>query len=163
MKSLSPIHANRTGNASNTLDKKSTLSTQHQHRPRSRPRELEVARFNNTLLQGDEIRIFSYYWRIEDFQSKLLANVSQIDSPIFSISGLHLRVRAVLNHLQRDYLYLQLVAVPHVRINEDDDNDVSLDEDTDSNVVLESGTMFQAIKTREYFRHKIVILDQVGL
>lgn len=131
-------------------------------RVRTRPRELEVARFNNTLLRGDEIRIFSYYWRIENFQQQLLANVSQIDSPVFAISGLRLCVHAVLNHLNRDYLYLQLQSVPHANraprngtADADDD-----DGDDDENVVLETGTMFREIETREYFRHKIVILDQ---
>lgn len=54
---------------------------------RTRPRELEVAKFNNTIMSGEDIRIFSYYWRIDDFQNKLRTNVSVIYSPVFSISG----------------------------------------------------------------------------
>lgn len=51
------------------------------------PRELEVHKFNNTILAGGEIRIFTYYWRIDNFTTKLEANITEISSPIFSISG----------------------------------------------------------------------------
>lgn len=131
-------------------------------RSRTRPRELEVAKFNNTQLRGDDIRIFSYYWRLEHFARQLSAGVQSIDSPVFAIAGLRLRVHATLNHLNRDYLHLQLQSVPAASTADatgDHDDDDENDEDT-SNVILESGTMFRDIKTREYFRHKIAILDQ---
>ncbi|KAJ6647137.1 hypothetical protein Bhyg_02357 [Pseudolycoriella hygida] len=113
------------------------------------PRDFEVHKFNNTLLSGGEIRIFTYYWRFENFTSKLKSNASYIYSPIFSISGLNLRVKATLNHLNRDYLYLQLESVPH-----------AVNEDVSSNIILETGDMFKEIETRKFFRHKIVIMDQ---
>lgn len=141
---------------------KSLLSSAHptsarKYRGRTRPRELEVAKFNNTLLRGDEIRIFSYYWRIENFQQRLHDHIGYIDSPVFAIAGLLLQVHATLNHLNRDYLHLQLQSVPSAstKPNQTEANDYS-----DSNVILETGNMFRDIKTREYFRHKIVILDQ---
>lgn len=64
---------------------------------RTRPRELEVAKFNNTIMAGDDIRIFSYYWRIDHFQHKLQSNVSVIYSPVFSISGSIMHVSYNLN------------------------------------------------------------------
>lgn len=63
--------------------------------------------------------------------------------------GLHLKIKAILNHLNRDYLYLQLESLPSEALVDD------------SNVILESGTMFREIETRKLFRHKITILDQV--
>ncbi|XP_037033425.1 uncharacterized protein LOC119072343 [Bradysia coprophila] len=113
------------------------------------PRDFEVHKFNNTLLSGGEIRIFTYYWRFENFTSKLKSNASFIYSPIFSISGLNLRVKATLNHLNRDYLYLQLESVPH-----------TFADDISSNIILETGDMFKEIETKKFFRHKIVIMDQ---
>lgn len=101
-------------------------------------------------MSGGEIRIFTYYWRIENFTESLRRNLSEIFSPVFSISGLHLRVKATLNHLNRDYLYLQVESVPLELI------------DDMSNIVLETGDLFKEIETKKLFRHKIAILDQVS-
>lgn len=114
------------------------------------PRDIEIHRFNNTILSGIDLRIFTYYWRIEHFSLKLKSNVSHISSPIFTISGLHVRVKATLNHLHRDYLYLQLESVA---------NDAISDQ---MNVVLQTGDMFKEIETKVLFKHKIAILDQVS-
>lgn len=67
------------------------------------------------------------------------------------LSGLNLRVRATLNHLNRDYLYLQLESVLH-----------TVADDVSSNIILETGDMFKEIETKKFFRHKIVIMDQVS-
>lgn len=61
-----------------------------------------------------------------------------------------MRVKATLNHLNRDYLYLQLETVP---------NDALSDQ---MNVVLQTGDMFKEIETKVLFKHKIAILDQVS-
>lgn len=67
-----------------------------------------------------------------------------------SLEGLHLKVKATLNHLSRDYLYLQLESVAKEQIA------------NNSNIILETGDMFKEIETKILFRHKIVILDQVN-
>lgn len=113
------------------------------------PRDFEIHKFNNTILSGGDLQIFTYYWKIEQFSIKLKSNTSVINSPIFSISGLHLRVNAYLNHLNRDYLFLQL---EQVKI---DDNDLT------SNIILKTGDFFKKIQTKVLFKHKIIILDQV--
>lgn len=61
-----------------------------------------------------------------------------------------MRVKATLNHLNRDYLYLQLESVA---------NDAISDQ---MNVVLQTGDMFKEIETKVLFKHKIAILDQVS-
>lgn len=61
-------------------------------------------------------------------------------------------MKATLNHLNRDYLYLQLESVPH-----------TVADDVSSNIILETGDMFKEIETKKFFRHKIVIMDQVML
>lgn len=72
-------------------------------------------------------------------------------SPVFSISGLHLCVKATFNHLNRDYLYLQL-------------EQVKMDSDRNGlNIILKSGDTFEKIQTNNFFKHKIVILDQVSV
>lgn len=75
---------------------------------------------------------------------------SENEFQINYFSGLNLRVKATLNHLNRDYLYLQLESVPH-----------TIADDVSSNIILETGDMFKEIETKKFFRHKIVIMDQV--
>lgn len=83
----------------------------------------------------------------------LVSDSIQQDGSIVAIQlfiGLNLRVKATLNHLNRDYLYLQLESVPHTVVD-----------DVSSNIILETGDMFKEIETKKFFRHKIVIMDQV--
>lgn len=70
-------------------------------------------------------------------------------SPIFRISGLNLRVKATLNHLGREYLYLKLETVS------------SDHTEGQTNVILAVGDAFKEIKTKVLFKHKITIMDQV--
>lgn len=119
-------------------------------RHKTGPRDIEIHRFNNTILSGVDLRIFTYYWRIEHFSQKLKTNITHINSPIFTISGLHLRVKATLNHMSRDYLYLQLEPVANGMMSDQ------------MNVVLQTGDVFQGIETKVLFKHKIIILDQVS-
>lgn len=80
---------------------------------------------------------------------KLKSNSSTLTSPIFSIAGLFLQVNANFNHLNRDYLHLQL-------------EQTTLANETDkSNIILKAGDMFKKIDSKVLFKHKIVILDQV--
>lgn len=64
-------------------------------------------------------------------------------------------MKAILNHLNRDYLYLQLESISTTEIH----NNKTLS--ASSNIVLETGTIFKEIETKKLFKHKIVILDQV--
>lgn len=131
---------------------KSLPSKQKPVRSRIGPRDFEVYRFNNTILSGKEVQIFTYFWKIENFTTKLKNNLTEIMSPIFTISGLHLRVKAILNHLNRDFLYLQIESVSQEALL------------NSSNIILETGNLFQEIEieTKKLFRHKIIILDQTG-
>lgn len=127
-----------------------TKSLPSKHKLRSGPRDFEVHRFNNTIMSGGEVQIFTYFWKIDNFTTKLKNNLTEIISPIFTISGLHLRVKAILNYLNRDLLYLQIESV-------------SLDVfSNSSNIILETGNLFQEIETKKLFRHKIIILDQAS-
>lgn len=120
-------------------------------RTKTGPREFEINKLNNTIQIGVDLQIFTYYWKIEHFSEKLKSNISTINSPIFSISGLFLRVTATLNHLGRDYLHLQL-------------EQVTSGKGTDkSNIILKTGDLFKKIQTKVEFKHKIAILDQVSL
>lgn len=52
-------------------------------------REREVSMFNNTLLTDKDIKVFTYYWRMENFTTKIKnENSISVDSPIFSIKGI---------------------------------------------------------------------------
>lgn len=119
-------------------------------RTKTGPREFEIKKLNNTIQLGADLQIFTYYWKIEHFSDKLKSNISTISSPIFSISGLFLRVTATLNHLGRDYLHLQLEQV------------LSGNGADKSNIILKTGDIFKKIQTKVVFKHKIAILDQVS-
>lgn len=75
--------------------------------------------------------------------------MTTISSPVFTISGLNLRVRGTVKNLNRDYLNLQLEKVTKEILAQ-----------TKSNVILATGNMFQAIEPQKLFRHKIIIMDQ---
>lgn len=115
------------------------------------PRDFEIHKFNNTILSGADLQIFTYYWKIEQLSTKLKENVSVISSPIFSISGLNLRVDAFLNHLNREFLFLQLEQVVATTVGDDN-----------SNVILKTGDQFKKLQTKVMFKHTITILNQVG-
>lgn len=113
------------------------------------PRDFEIYKFNNTILTGQEIQVFTYFWKIENYTEKMQKNSTDLFSPAFVISGMNLRLKATLNHLHRDYLYLRLEETPK--------NYTS----SKSSVVLETGDdLFHEIETDKSFRHKIIILDQ---
>lgn len=114
------------------------------------PREFEIHKFNNTILSGADLQIYTYYWKIEQISGKFVSNVSTLTSPIFSIAGFYLQVKASFNHMYRDYLYLQLEQI-------DVDNGMA-----ESSIVLNTGDMFRKIEPKIAFKHKIVILDQVS-
>lgn len=119
-------------------------------RIRTGPREFEIHKLNNTILSGNDLQIFSYYWKIEQFSVKLKENISTLNSPIFSMAGLFLQIKVNLNHLNRDYLHLQLEQVP---INNQMNN---------SNIILRTSDMFKKIGSKVSFKHQIVILNQVN-
>lgn len=115
------------------------------------PRDFEIYKFNNTILAGHEIQVFTYFWKIENYTEKMRKNATDLFSPAFVISGFNLRLKASLNHLNRDYLYLRLEETPK--------NYTS----SSSSVVLETGggdDLFHEIETAKMFRHKIIVLDQ---
>lgn len=57
-------------------------------------------------------------------------------------------MNAILNHLNRDYLFLQLESVPIEQMADE------------SNIILETENLFKEIETKILFRHEVVILDQ---
>ncbi|XP_055383692.1 uncharacterized protein LOC129613587 [Condylostylus longicornis] len=51
-------------------------------------RYAEIERLNKTLISDEELKIFSYYWKIENFTQKLNnKNYPTETSPLFSIFG----------------------------------------------------------------------------
>lgn len=121
------------------------------------PRDFEIHKFNNTILSGADLQIFTYYWKIEHLSAKLKENISLLTSPIFSISGLDLRIKANLNHLNREFLFLQLEQVEAGAKSYSDDNGKG---DT-SNLILKTGNLFKKVQTKVLFKHTITILNQV--
>lgn len=122
------------------------------------PRDFEIHKFNNTILSGADLQMFTYYWKIEQMSAKLKENDSLLTSPTFSISGLNLRIRADFNHLNREFLFLQLEQVEAGANHGDDNADTK-----SSNLILKTGTLFKKVQTKVMFRHTITILNQVRL
>ncbi|CAD7081586.1 unnamed protein product [Hermetia illucens] len=110
-------------------------------------RDAEVDKLNNTMLSGVETKLFAYYWKLDKFTQKLKSNVSIDHSPMFAILGKRLRLKAVFNHLNRDFLYLLVENASNVR-------------DEFQSVFLETGNMFKPLQTKFKFKHKIAVLEQ---
>lgn len=121
------------------------------HRVKTGPREFEIHKLNNTILSGDDLRIFTYYWKIEQFSEKIKSNITTLNSSKLEISGLNVRIKATLNNLGREFLHLQLEQLKM---------DTAADK---SNIILKTGDMFKKIETKITFKHKIAILNQVRI
>lgn len=119
-------------------------------RTKTGPREFEIHKFNNTILSGADLQIYTYYWKIEQFSEKLTSNETTLTSPIFSIAGFYLQVKASFNHMYRDYFYLQLEQID------------ATSGMAGSSIVLSTGDMFKKIEAKVAFKHKIIVLDQVS-
>jgi len=51
-------------------------------------RETEVDRFNNTVLADRDVKLFTYYWKLENVTELIEApNLVTVSSPIFSFKG----------------------------------------------------------------------------
>lgn len=116
-------------------------------------RDYEVYRFNNTVISSGETKVFKYFWKIERFTERLQSNVSVLSSPVFVISGLNLRIKATLNHGEKDNMYLQVEQLS------------PLDDELRKrpNVILQEGSLYDSVETKKFLRHKIVLLNQVWM
>lgn len=114
-------------------------------------RDYEVYRFNNTVISSGETKVFKYFWKIERFTERLQSNLSVLSSPVFVISGLNLRIKATLNHGEKDNMYLQVEQLS------------PLDDELRKrpNVILQEGSLYDSVETKKFLRHKIVLLNQV--
>lgn len=51
-------------------------------------REQEVTKYNNTLISNKNVKVYTYYWRMENFTQNIKnGNSLSMESPIFSIRG----------------------------------------------------------------------------
>ncbi|XP_063698190.1 uncharacterized protein LOC134829123 [Culicoides brevitarsis] len=115
-----------------------------------RSRQSEIHSFNNTMLKAGDAKIFTYFWRLENFTQSLLEGEHTVTSPVFVISDLNLRVVATLNYMNRDFL--------NIRIEQVSDDFAKTHKKP--GVVLETGKLFKPIEVKKQFKHKIIIMDQ---
>lgn len=115
-------------------------------------RDYEVYRFNNTVVSSGDAKVFKYFWKIEHFTQRLQSNLTTLTSPVFVISGLNLRLKATLNHDGKDNIYLQVEQLSPM------DDELR----KKPNVILQEGTLYGAVETKKFLRHKIILLNQVG-
>lgn len=113
-------------------------------------RDYEVYRFNNTVISSGETKVFKYFWKIENFTERLQSNASVLTSPVFVISGLHLRIKATLNHDGKDHMYLQVEQLSPM------DDELR----KRPNVILQEGSLYDAVETKKFLRHKIILMNQ---
>lgn len=112
-----------------------------------RIRDKEVHTFNNTMLKAGESKIFTYFWKLENFSANIMKNEHHITSPVFTISSLNLRIFVTINYMGRDFT--------NIRIERVYDNFMR----NKSAISLETGHLFQPIEEKKKFKHKIIILD----
>ncbi|KAL1396626.1 hypothetical protein pipiens_010395 [Culex pipiens pipiens] len=113
-------------------------------------RDYEVYRFNNTVVSSGDAKVFKYFWKIEHFTQRLQSNLTTLTSPVFVISGLNLRLKATLNHDGKDNIYLQVEQLSPM------DDELR----KKPNVILQEGTLYGAVETKKFLRHKIILLNQ---
>ncbi|XP_055624294.1 uncharacterized protein LOC129767423 [Toxorhynchites rutilus septentrionalis] len=113
-------------------------------------RDYEVYRFNNTVVSSGDTKVFKYFWKVDRFTERLQSNVSSFTSPIFVISGLNLRLKATLNYGKKDHIYLQVEQLSPM------DDELR----KKPNVILQEGSLYGGVETKEYLRHKIILLNQ---
>ncbi|XP_065365433.1 uncharacterized protein LOC135958455 [Calliphora vicina] len=113
-------------------------------------REQEVSKYNNTLITNKDVKVYTYYWRMENFTENIKnANSLSMESPIFSIRGKAFKIKAYFQHLHRDFLYLQLEdysSAPQLSLG--------------NSIILDTGGLFKEINSSDNFKYKMSILDQ---
>lgn len=79
-------------------------------------REKEILIYNNTLLSEKNLRVFTYYWKIENFTKKI-ENGSGItvDSPAFSIKG-GTKKKVCWHYLKPDHFFVIFLQAEHSRL-----------------------------------------------
>ncbi|XP_011180255.3 integrator complex subunit 3 homolog [Zeugodacus cucurbitae] len=109
----------------------------------------EVRKFNNTMLSDRELKVFTYYWKLENFTERIESGrSSMVESPVFSIKGKPLHLIAYFQHLHRDFLYLQLTQALKKSSNP-------------NNIFIDMGGLFKEIANDKIsFKHKISVLNQ---
>ncbi|XP_033158763.1 uncharacterized protein LOC117140110 isoform X2 [Drosophila mauritiana] len=117
-------------------------------------RETEVDKFNNTVLADQDVKLFTYYWKLENVTELIKApKLATVSSPIFSFKGKSLQLKCTFHHMNRELLNLQLgygVFNPKSKTGQS------------NNILLEMDGIFQNTKWTEdiQLKHKISILDQ---
>ncbi|EDW39552.1 GL11880 [Drosophila persimilis] len=107
-------------------------------------RDEEVNKFNNTMLADQDFKLFTYYWKLENFTNRIE------DLSTSSVNSKSLQLRCTFHHLNRELLNLQL-GYAHVLPGDQ------------KNIVLDMGGIFKTMKhwtDDTPFKHKISILDQ---
>lgn len=109
----------------------------------------EVRKFNNTMLSDRELKVFTYYWKLENFTERIESgSSSMVESPVFSIKGKPLHLIAYFQYLHRDFLYLQLTQAIKKSSNR-------------NNIFIDMGGLFKEIANDKIsFKHRISVLDQ---
>ncbi|EDW95185.2 uncharacterized protein Dyak_GE19672 [Drosophila yakuba] len=117
-------------------------------------RETEVDKFNNTVLADQDVKLFTYYWKLENVTELIKApKLATASSPIFSFKGKSLQLKCTFHHMNRELLNLQLgYGIFNPKSNPGQSN----------NILLEMDGIFQNTKWTEdiQLKHKISILDQ---
>ncbi|XP_016955737.1 uncharacterized protein LOC108028420 [Drosophila biarmipes] len=117
-------------------------------------RDKEVDKFNNTVLADRDVKLFTYYWKLENVTELITSpNLTTVSSPIFSFKGKSLQLKCTFHHMNRELLNLQLgygIFNPQSKPGQS------------NNVLIEMGGIFQNTKWNEdvQVKHKISILDQ---
>ncbi|XP_037939988.1 uncharacterized protein LOC119672894 [Teleopsis dalmanni] len=113
-------------------------------------REEEISKLNNTIVADKDFKVFTYYWRVDNFTNQIESDGSTLESPIFSIKGKPMHIKAIFKHLRRDFLYIQLEYT-------------KLKTKIHNNIILDTDGLFKKINyTKDLFRHKISIIDQTN-
>lgn len=113
-------------------------------------RDDEISTMNNTVRRAGEAKIFTYFWKLENFSKHVDAGPDEVTSPVFTIADHNLRAVAKFHHLNRDFLNLRIEEV----------SDEFLKQNKKSAIRIETTNVANPnIDIERRFRHKIVVMD----
>ncbi|XP_075146340.1 uncharacterized protein LOC142220848 [Haematobia irritans] len=148
---LQPIpNSNNDIGHNNSPKLKSKIHTKSPSPPLPSHRSKEIVTNNSTMSNEKDQKIFTYFWKIENFTKKLenSTGISTQISPTFSIKDKMLRVKASFQHMHRDFLFLQLV-----------DMSASLHTSSGNSVILDTAGLFKEIQNG-HLKYKMSVIDQ---
>lgn len=129
---------------------KSLLTPRINHSIPTENRADEIKTMNNTIRRAGESKIFTYFWKLENFSDHVDSSEDEVTSSVFTIANHNLQAIANFHYLGRDFLNIRIEEVSDEYLRQNKKSAISIETSNVDN---------QNIDIERYFRHKIVVMD----